>query len=148
MKEIIDRQTLIITVNLFPFDSPANPSSVNIPINLRFSADALIIKQVSYSPNSNNADTGDMILVWCNITNDNLIAVIPNGSSNVIPLSATHDDCFMINNTFQTGTMILQFMSGEDSAPPFYYNPTPLISNIQQTFGIISLTIQFVKFLK
>ena len=38
MREIIDRQTLIFSVNL----NGLNPSQIQVPVNLRFAADELV----------------------------------------------------------------------------------------------------------
>ena len=67
MREIIDRQTLIFSVNL----NNLNPSLIRSPINLRFAADELIVKSISYA-DPTMTDTPDVVILWCNITNDNI----------------------------------------------------------------------------
>lgn len=154
MREVIDRQTFIITANTFNMTSTGGanniPSIVTLPMNLRFAADSLIIKQISYSPITAAQDVGDMLLIWCNLTNDGMIASIPNGASNMIPLTSHHADFFSLTNTFQYGNLVLQIQSGSyDPANGFNYsyNPGALIStqNPQQTFGILSLTVEFLR---
>lgn len=153
MPKIIDRQTFVITANTFNMNTAvpaANPTAsiINLPLVLRFAADSLIVKQISYSPSAATPDAGDMLLIYCNLTNDKLIASIPNGSSNVIPLAAHHDDYFSLSNTFQSGTLVLQIQSGTIPALIYYSSdPQPLISlqNPQKTYGILSLTIEFQK---
>ena len=77
MTNIIDRQTLVFSFNL----NTLLPSTANVPINLRFAADEIVLKSLSYS--SSAADVGDMVQVWCSKTNDNLIT-FPNGILSVM----------------------------------------------------------------
>lgn len=144
MTNIIDRQTFIISVNLFTFapGPPEVPSQVTLPMNLRFAADELIVKSIAYSTRNASNDIEDTIQIWCNITNDNLIGSFPNS----LNIQVQHDDHFRLNNTFQTGNLVLQFQQTA-TGNPASYQPQPLISsqNPQQTFGKVSITIEFVK---
>jgi hypothetical protein len=143
---IVDRQTFIFSVDLNALD----PSQIITPINLRFAADELILKCISY--NSANVDTADVVQIWCNITHDGLIGSFPN-SGNLLngadPIFQTFDSHFRLSNTFQTGNFILQFQT-TNQGEPFYYNPQPLIStqNPAHTAGTVSMTIEFVKLAK
>ena len=74
-----------------------------------------------------------------------------------LPIYSSHNDHFRINNTFQTGNFILQFQqTGTGNgfmsalANPASYNPQPLISSLaaQSSFGVVVLTIEFVKYSK
>src|SRR5690606_28444963 len=93
------------------------PSIVQLPMNLRFAADELIVKSISYAnPNWAVApDIADVVLIWCNITNDNLI---PNSGQSAIPVCTNPNAHFRMANSFQTGNFILQFQV-TDGAPYF-----------------------------
>lgn len=143
---IIDRQTFIISVNLFDFapGPPEVPSQVQLPMNLRFAADELVLKSITYSPDPAQADIKNMIQIWCNLTNDNLLAAFPNTTAS----THYHNDHFRISNTFQTGNFVLQFQETA-TANPASYLPQPLISSVvQTTFGTVALTIEFLKLAK
>src|SRR5690606_24549557 len=105
-----------------------NTSLIRSPINLRFAADELIVKSISYA-DPTNTDTPDVILIWCNITNDNIIGSFANSSS----ITVRHDEHFCISNTFQTGIFELQFQQTRATTVPFYSSPQPLISAIGTT---------------
>lgn len=136
MREIIETQTLIFSVDL----NNLNPSLIRSPINLRFAADELIVKSISYA-DPTNTDTPDVVIIWCNITNDNIIGSFTNTSS----ITVRHGEHFRISNTFQTGILELQFQQTRAPTIPFYYNPQPLISAIGTTHGVVSIEIEFVK---
>ena len=142
--QIIDRQTFIFSIDLNGLD----PSQISTNINLRFTANEIILKSISYT--SENADVPDVVQIWCNITNDGLIGSFPNGgdgNNNNVPVFQTHNEHFRLNNnSFQTGNFILQFQT-TNQGEPFYYNPQPLISTQSPTHtnGIVSITIEFVK---
>ena len=134
---IIDRQTLIFSINL------AKTKIMQTPVALRFAADELILKQISYNVAA-AVDTPSVVQIWCNITHDNLIGTFPNDSA----VWQIHDHHFKISNTFQTGVFELQFQqTGNNSGQnTIYYNPQPLITNGTQ--GVVSITIEFVKYAK
>ncbi len=144
---IIDRQTFVISVNCFTFvpGPPEVPSQVTLPMNLRFAADELILKSISYHPLEGKNDLSDTVQIWCNKTNDGLIGSFSNSNN----FTVRHDEHFRISNTFQSGNFVLQFQ-GTDGGGPASYNPQPLISSqvAQRTFGTVVLTIEFVKLLK
>jgi len=52
---------------------------------MRFSADELIVKNITYNraipPNQASQDIADIVQIWCNITNDGLIGSFPNGNN-------------------------------------------------------------------
>ena len=73
MTNVIDRQTVVFSINL----ALLLPSVAQIPMNLRFAADELVLKSITYSPGI--GDVGDMVQIWCSLTNDNLIGTFPNG---------------------------------------------------------------------
>ena len=87
-------------------------------------------------------DLDDVIQVWCNIKNDNIIGAFPNA----IQSSQMHNTHFTINNTFQTGNFVLQFQQ-TDLGNPASYNPQALISSqaAQRSFNTVVITIEFVK---
>lgn len=145
----IDRQTFVISVNLNTLTGVI-PSQVQLPMNLRFAADELVLKSITYNPFAGNLDVDNTVQIWCNITNDNLIGSFSNTNN----LSTQHDEHFRINNTFQTGNFVLQFQGTDgslDNVPNFgnpgSYNPQRLISSQfpQRTFGTVVLTIEFLK---
>lgn len=153
---IVDRQTFVISVNLNTLnESLVVPlaSQVNLPMNLRFAADELIVKSIAYHTKPGTADVEDTVQIWCNITNDGLIGAFPNTSA----LSYQHNEHFRISNSFQNGNFVLQFQGTDgsiDNVPNFgsvaSYNPQRLISaqNPQRTFGVVVITIEFVKLAK
>ena len=113
-------------------------------MNLRFSADTLVLKSVIYEFGA-VGDIDDPVQIWCDVTNDNLIGAFPNN----IRGSYHHNEQFSISNTFQTGNFVLQF---QQTGPgnPASYNPQPLISSLaaQHTYGTVILTIEFLKHAK
>ena len=143
MSDIIDRQIFVISVNLSTLYG-AIPSQVQLPMNLRFSADTLVLKSVIYEFGA-AGDIDDAVQIWCNVTNDNLIGAFPYN----IRGSYHHNEQFSISNTFQTGNFVLQF---QQTGPgnPASYNPQPLISSLaaQHTYGTVILTIEFLKHAK
>ena len=139
MTNVIDRQTVVFSINL----ALLLPSVAQIPMNLRFAADELVLKSLTYSPGA-VADVDDMVQIWCSLTNDNLIGSFPNG----IGQSYQHDEHFRLSNSFQTGNITLQFQTTIGPAAPFYYNPQALISPgavVGNTKGIVSFTVEFLK---
>ena len=155
MMNIIDRQTVVISVNLNTLTGVANPSQVNLPMNLRFVADELVLKTIVYNNSGPTADVDGIVQMWCNITNDNLIGAFPNSPTQV-PVFMQLDNHFKIGNNFQNGNFILQFQSTDGmitEGPPITYenpasyNPQRLISSQtpQRTFGTLVITIEFIK---
>ena len=118
MTNVIDRQTVVFSINL----ALLLPSVAQIPMNLRFAADELVLKSLTYSPGA-VPDVGDMVQIWCSLTSDNSIGTFPNG----VGLSYQHDEHFRFSNSFQTGNIPFQFQTTANGAP-FYYNPQKLIS--------------------
>lgn len=151
MNNIIDRQTLIFSVNLDTFNPAGVLAQVEIPISLRFPADELIVKSITYNPKEGAADLSDSVQIACNITNDNLIAAFPNKN----PFTQQHEDHFKISGTFQNGIFMLQFQGTDgslDNVPNFKSPlgsclPQRLISsqNPQRTKGTVILTIEFIR---
>ena len=116
MTHITDRQTFVISINcetfiVNPLTGVGTPSQIQLPMNLRFAADELILKSIIYNNTSLTADLDDIVQIWCNITNDGIIGSFPNVGNGVakFPIYSSHNDDFRINNTFQTGNFILQF---------------------------------------
>ncbi len=164
---IIDRQTVIVSVNLVTFKTDAGthievPAIVNLPMNLRFAADEMVLKNITYNSVDGKADTPDVVQIWCSITNDGIIGTFPNAGDTdpangfPIPLSCQHDDHFRLNNSFQTGNMQLQFQQTRVNVLPSLNYPLgfpgsigvqPLISALaaQTTFGSVSMTLEFIK---
>ena len=58
MTNVIDRQTVVFSINL----ALLLPSVAQIPMNLRFAADELVLKSITYSPGA-VLDTGDMVQI-------------------------------------------------------------------------------------
>lgn len=144
MTNIIDRQTLVFSFNL----STLLPSIASVPINLRFAADELVLKSVSYTPVPVPAppgvgDIADMVQIWCNKTNDNLLTAFPNN----LGQSSQHDEHFRLSNSLQNESITFAFQTTANGAPLFT-NPQPLISPgilVGNTKGIVCLTIEFLK---
>ena len=106
---IIDRQTVLISVD---FNS-LTTSEIQSPINLRFAADELILKSISYS--GNPADENINVQIWCNITNDNLIGAFPAKS----PVALYLNSHFRISNSFQLKFCIYSFREPITDNHPF-----------------------------
>lgn len=135
---VVDRQTIVLSFNL----TTLLPSIAEVPINLRFKADELVVKSLSYSLDA-VADVPNMVQIWCNKTVDNLIATFPNA----IPISVHHDTHFRLSNSLQNETITIEFQKTQFSAPSFQ-NPQQLISPgnaVGDTKGIVCLTLEFLK---
>ncbi len=160
MSNIADKQTVLISVNLFTFATVAGPpvvetkSQVSLPMNLRFAADELIVKNISYngaiSPNQATVDIQDIVNIWCDKTNDGFIGSFPNAGDPNVPVFCQHNEHFRLSNSFQTGNFVLQFQqsgAGGMFSTVASYGPQPLISAlaVQTTFGVVSITLEFVK---
>jgi hypothetical protein len=151
MSNIIDTQTIVLSVNFNTLTingGVEKQSIIIVPINLRFAADCLLLKSISYSPNE-KTDLQDIIQIGCNITNDNIIGAFPNFNN----FTYEHNDYLRLNNTFQTGNLQLNFMTTENAYTDGAFgavatiNPQRLISNQvpQRTFGVGVFTFQFLK---
>ena len=147
MNNIIDRQTVVISVNLATFvpGPPEVQSQVQLPMNLRFAADELILKAIVYNNTAATADVDDGVQIWCNITNDHIIGAFPNSPLQA-PVSLQLDNHLKISNNFQTGNFLLQFQQ-TSAGNPASYDSQPLISsqNPQHTKGTVVLTFEFLK---
>ena len=145
MSNITERQTLNISVDMSSID----PSRIVVPVALRFAADELVLKAITYA--TTGLDVSNIVQIWCSITNDGLLGSFPNA----INIHQQHDDHFSICNTFQSGNITFQFQKTIAYIEPFYYNPQPLISDVPAppnplnppnvTRGILSFTVEFVK---
>jgi len=142
----IPRQTFVISVNLNTMTGDI-PSRVQLPMNLRFPANELILKSISYANPDGLAhpDVPDVIQISCNVTNDNLIGSFPNSGFNSFPVFSSLENHLSISNTFQTGNLVLEFQATDGSLSSC--NPQALVSSQapQRTFGTVVLTIEFVK---
>ncbi len=142
MSNICDKQTVIFSIDL----NHLLPSMAIIPMNLRFAADEMVLKSLTYSQGGGDVD--DAVQIWCDKTVDGLIASFPNNISQTYQ----HNEHFRISNSFQNGNMTFQFQTTIDGAP-FFYNPQALISPnlgvipivVGHTTGIVSFTIEFLK---
>lgn len=135
MIDIVDRQTFVFSLDL----QTATSSQIQTFLNLRFSADELILKSIVYNVPS-ATDTDEVLQIWCNVTNDGLIGAFPNNAAVFLPLNTR----FRLNNSFQTGNFVLQFQTaGNDLV--FHYNSGALTSN---THGVVAVTIEFIKLKK
>jgi len=110
---------------------------------LRFAADELVLKSLSYSPAGGGGDVPDLVQIWCNKTNDNLLTSFPND----LGQSYQHDEHFRLNNSLQNESITFAFQTTANGSPAFS-NPQPLISPgavVGNTKGIVCLTIDFIK---
>ena len=146
MKEIIDRQTLLFSVNL----NGLNPSQIEAAVNLRFASDALILKSLVYNAVT-GADDNKVVQIWCGIIEDGLMAAFPNNSA----VNNYPDQHFKINNTFQNGNIKFQFQKTNTNPNidnRIYSNPQPLISDpavpTNTTTGTLAFLLEFVKYAK
>jgi len=160
MSNITEKQTVVISINCFTFATDGGgvetKSQVSLPMNLRFAADALIVKNITYSASATTADVGDAVQIYCNRTNDGIIGTFPNsGGANKVPVFCQHNECFRLSNSFQIGNFDLQLQQTScANIPPAgsvvaSFQTQPLISNYantqQKTFGIVSITLEFIK---
>ena len=130
----MDRQTFVFSVDL----NLVGSAVMQTPMNLRFAADELIVKSISYNVDPAN-DVAQVVQIWCNITNDNLIGAFSNKG----PVSQVPNCQFRISNTFQTGNFELQFQETDNNGGPINYNPQRLIG--KETHGVVVIIIEFVK---
>jgi hypothetical protein len=75
MREIIERQSFVFSVD-FAALVLLDTSQIESPINLRFAADELIFRSITYNV-PGGTDTDDMVQIWCNITHDGLLTAFP-----------------------------------------------------------------------
>lgn len=138
MSNIVDRQTFVLSFN---FDTLL-PSSANVPITLRFRADEMVLKSISYSPQDAVADIANVVQIWCSKTNDQLIGSFPNK----IGQNYSHDEHFRLSNGLQNEIITFAFQNTSNSAPSFS-NPQSLISEavVGDTKGILTMTVEFLK---
>ncbi len=154
MDNVSDRQTFVISINCATFNPNGVKSTIILPMNLRFAADELVLKCISYHPAQAavGVDRDDTIQIWCNVTNDGLIGSFSNFNNFTI----RHDEHFRISNSFQTGNFILQLQRTEvkdiygAAISVASYNPQVLISDfigpaVQTTFGTVVITLEFLK---
>jgi hypothetical protein len=143
-----DCQSFIVSINCNTFTGAVS-SIVTLPMNLRFAADAMIVKSIAYNAKGAQNDVNDTVQIWCNLTNDQIIGSFPNTGINNIPVSTYLNSHFMLSNTFQTGNVVFQLQSTDLGAPASYL-PQALISsqNPQRTFGTVTITIEFIKLRK
>ena len=137
MTNVIDRQTVVISINF----ATLLPSQAIVPLNLRFSADEIVLKSLTYS--FTVGDLVDAVQIWCDKTCDGLITSFPNG----ISLNYQHNEHFRLTNTFQTGNIVFQFQTTANGSSIFS-NPQTLISPgavVGNTKGIVSFTVEFLK---
>ena len=145
---ILDRQTFVFSVDFNNFNGNT-PSEIKTGVNLRFNADELILKSIVYNTRTGDPDTDDVIQIWCDQTDDNLLAAFPNGAT----VFQQHDEHFRISKKFQSGVIQFQFQN-TDKPATFYYSPQPLLTDglvgtaKTTTLGILSFTIEFVKLSK
>ncbi len=166
MSNILDRQTYVISVNMATFSEAANPpvkSIVNIPINLRFTTHEMVLKSIVYNNPffATSQDLSDIIQIYCNITNDNLIGAFSNAPAAAAAappgIVLEMDNHFTIGNPFQTSNMQLQFMQTTNNnlnngnvaiignAGPQLLISRQAVDTAQRTFGTVVLTIEFLK---
>ena len=140
--DIIERQTVVISINCNTMNPTGISSQVTLPMNLRFAADELVVKNIAYSANSATNDVSNTVQIACLQTNDNLIGCFPNSNT----FAVSHNDHFKLNNKFQVGNLSLQLQGTDGSVASF--NPQGLISqqSPQRTFGVVVLTIEFIKY--
>lgn len=136
MSNIIDRQIFVFSLDL------GLNSTMKTNMNLRFAADELVLKTITYINDGANPDISENIQIWCNVTNDQLIGSFPNSGPNFAPVFLHCDHHFSLSNSFQTGAFELQFQQ-TGFGSPFFYNPQDVI--VGNTTGVVSLTIEFIK---
>lgn len=137
---IIERQTFVFSVD-FADLLLAGTSQIKPNLNLRFAADTLVLKAVVYQERA-VADTADVVQIWCDKAQDNIIGSFPNNG----PVQQQHNEHFSLNGTFQNGEIVFEFQQTANGAP-FYYNPQPGImqGGASNTNGIVSFTIEFLR---
>ena len=102
MKEILERQTINIAVDL---DTAAN-ANINVPINLRFEADEVTIKNLVY-------DSPDAVpltaQIYTNLTLDPIIAHFGNAGVVQTCVFPEVKNTFTIVSRFRQGAINFQF---------------------------------------
>ena len=148
-KVIEQRQTFVFFTDIGLLVA-AGTSKISNGINLRFAADELILKSLTYKIGTGVADTNDLVQIWCNLTDDNLIGSFPNNGT----VFQQHNEHFSLSNKyFQTGQIVFEVQQTASSVPatnPIFYNPQAGIiqGGASHTNGTISFTIEFVKYAK
>jgi len=134
MKQIIERQYVNISNDL------TQANNINVGINLRFDADAVIVKHVIY-----NASDGasSVIQIYTSLTMDNILCSFPNSGSNNIPVFLQLDIPFILSSRFRQGVINFQYQTPPSTAP--FYGPGPLVP-IGANTGVVSLLLEFVKY--
>ena len=95
MTKILDQQVFVFSIDLLT----ATSSQIATNINLRFAADALILKSVENNVTA-QTDVAATVQIWTNVTNDGLIGAFPNdGVVFMCP-----NTCHRLNNSFQSGS--------------------------------------------
>ena len=144
-KVIEDRQTFVFSVDIALLVA-ANTSRITNGINLRFAADKLILKSLAYKNLPGIVDVSDLVQIWCNLTNDNLIASFPNNGT----VFQRHDEHFSLSNRyFQSGQIVFEFQQTGNPVPatnPIFYNPQAGIvqGGASHTNGTVSFTIEYL----
>ena len=120
MSNIADRQTFCLS---FDFTTLI-PSRARIPIILRFRADEMVVKSLSYA-NHNAHDTRNVVQIWCDKTVDPLIGQFPNFASTTQSPN-TH---IRLSNPFQADTLTLEFQQTENApVNGSFSNPQQMIT--------------------
>ena len=135
MSRIVNRQSFVFSLN---FDGDARPSIIQTNLHLRFQADEMVVKSITYSIEDAFPDVSEGIQIWCNIANDNLIGSFPNKINST--QSPSHH--FLVNK-FQSGSFVLEF---QETFQEYSYSPQPLISSQNFTFGTVCVAIEFIKY--
>ena len=155
-RKVLENQILVFSVNLSTLYGVNNPpSEVQFPINLRFAADTMVVKSIVYQQptiTSNPPAVGDdlpqMVQIWCNIANDDIIGVFSNTNTGQ---GLYHNESFLIPNPVQISSIKFQFQQvvpTTTTTPISSYGSGPLISETaggQRTHGVVSMTIEFLR---
>lgn len=135
MSKIVDRQSFLFS---FKFNGTVYPSILRTNLFLRFQADELVVKSITYSTDPATNDTVELCQIWCNIVNDNLIGSFPNFAPNT--QSPNHH---FTMSKFQQGEFVLAFQT---STPSNYYSSQDLLSSLAYTYGTVAIAIEFIKY--
>jgi hypothetical protein len=140
-KNIVERQTIVISNNM------QDSTDINVPIDLRFYADEMILKEIVFNSAGNAVVT--TVLIWSNLPIDQVIGVFSSGSiisDAAIPTFSgapivRPNNHFQLSSRFKTGVVNFQFQEPNDTAP-FIGGKYMAAGTIN---GTVTFTLEFVR---
>lgn len=147
MKVIAERQLVVISASL------ATQNNIKVPIELRFNADEVILKNITYASTPVGDNSSGVINIFSNLTADPIIGSFPTGwnnFTNAVPVttfygsvSSYFEQYLTLANKFRVGIVNFQFQQPAGTTP--YVGNSPLIA--ANTFlGTVTFTLDFIRY--